>query len=344
MQFAATTIANLWIPDIWLNGVAEAINNTNALITSPAIVRSPVFDERASFGGTTVDIPNFREPNYDDEQQVASTAPTINNLTSGTQVAPIINRVSAIGVDSLAQQLSMINGASQDPLSYAFSILGGLRLRQRQKTLVSILAGVFGTGAGAFNALRTASFVEVVGNQTTAHFLDSDLFLDATNKLGVTKEKLTAGGVIIMHPQVETNLNKQDQIDYVKDSSGQIVLRMYKGLPIFLDNTLVRAGTTSGNVYTTYVLAPGSVAMGDKPQSNVVGDMASLLKKESEDTNVVSFFDRTRFILHPYGAKWKGTPASDHSPTNAELATQTNWESALADVTNAGAIQIVTNG
>lgn len=344
MQFAATTIANLWIPEVWINGVAEAINNTNALITSPAVVGSPIFDQAATYGGTTVEVPNFREPNFDDEQQVEGTGPTVNNLTSGKQVAPIINRVSALGATSLAQQLSQINDASLDPVTYINQIIARQRLRQRQKTLLSILNGVFGVGAGAFNALRTANFTENQSNQTTAHFLDADMFIDATQKLGVMKEKLTAGGVIIMHSQVEANLAKMELIDYIKDSQGKIRLRTYMDIPVYIDDTLSRAGTTSGTVYTTYVLAPGSIAMGDKPQSNVIGDMASLLKKEDEDTNVVSFYDRTRFILHPYGARWKGTPAADHSPTNTELATQANWESALSDVKNAGIVQIVTNG
>jgi len=34
--------------------------------------------------------------------------------------------------------------------------------------------------------------------------------------------------------------------------------------------------------------------------------------------------NRRRFVLHPRGVKWVGSPAGS-SATNAELATGTNW-------------------
>ena len=40
--------------------------------------------------------------------------------------------------------------------------------------------------------------------------------------------------------------------------------------------------------------------------------------------------NRKRYILHPRGVAWIGTPAGA-SPTDAEFATGTNWQKAYTD-------------
>jgi hypothetical protein len=42
------------------------------------------------------------------------------------------------------------------------------------------------------------------------------------------------------------------------------------------------------------------------------------------------FVNRKRFILHPRGVRWIGTPAGA-SPTNAEIAIGTNWVKVYLD-------------
>jgi len=342
-RFAVTTVNDLWTPAIWRQGLPEMVTRQTDLMTSPVVISNlPLLNDIAAGGGTSGNVPHLREPDHADEPQVQDTAPTINNVASGLQICPILNRVSAIGQTALA---AAVSGSNPDPIGYAMGVAARLRLRQRQTTLINILRGAFGTGSGALNANRVASFVEVVGNQTSDHFLDSDMFFDATAKLGEAKTRLEFGGVIFMHSVIEAALSKQDQIDYVKNSEGKIVMRMYKGLQVILNDALVRAGSTSGNVYDTYILTPGSVAMGDKPQSNLIGDAASLLTDGDAAKNNLVIYDRTRFLLHPFGLRWIGTPSNvPGGATNAELATQGNWALAFAEAKRCGIVQLVTNG
>ena len=153
-------------------------------------------------------------------------------------------------------------------------------------------------------------------------------------------------GAMIVHPDIETALNNQDDITTEKDSEGRIRLRFYKGqIPLFVSDLLKRAGTTDGYVYDSYVFAPGTVAMGDKPQSSEVGDTASLQKEESQSLNQIVFHDRTQFVLHPRGAKYTGTVASAAtSPSNTALQTAGNWAAGVSDVRHLGIVQILTNG
>jgi hypothetical protein len=342
-RFAVTVVSDLWTPSIWRQGLPEMVTRQTDLMTSPVVISGlPLLNEIASGGGTSGNVPHLREPDHADEPQVQDAAPTINNVASGLQICPILNRVSAIGQTALAVAVS---GSNPDPIGYAMGVAARLRLRQRQTTLINILRGAFGTGSGALNDNRLASFVEVVGNQTSDHYLDSDMFFDAAAKLGEAKTRLEFGGVIFMHSVIEAALSKQDQIDYIKNSEGKIVMRMYKGLQVVLNDALVRAGSTSGNVYDTYIMTPGSIAMGDKPQSNQVGDAASLLTDGDVAKNNLTIYDRTRFILHPFGIRWTGTPSNvPGGASNAELATQGNWALAYAEAKRCGIVQLVTNG
>lgn len=136
---------------------------------------------------------------------------------------------------------------------------------------------------------------------------------------------------------------KQDDITYLKSSEGNIIMRLYKGIPLYISDLLVRNGGTSGKVYDTYIFVPGAIGMGDKMQTDKVGDIASLTKKEDAGPNTVSFFDRNRFVLHVQGTKWVGTPAGQ-SASNAELATEGNWTLAYGDAKNVGVCCLRTNG
>lgn len=347
---AQTAIADLWTPAIWIPGLRELVVQAPSIINSGAVVRSPIFEEVATGGGTEGNIPFLKEPNPDDVIQIEDTAPTINNVTSALQKCPILNRVSPIGASALSRAITAKPGASAaltDPVTLALSVIADIRLRQRQKTLLAIVRGAFGSQANngdspSLKALRLENFSETL-NTTATNFIDTNMMLDALALLGERKEKMV-GGAVVMHSVIEAALSKQDQIDYVRNSSGEILLRMWKGCPVYLSDLLVRAGTTSGFVYDTYFFMPGSIAMGDKPQVAQVGEVASLIMDLTQVAkNNIAIYDRTRFVLHVNGMKWVGTPAGQ-SATNTELQLSTNWNLAFGEVKNVGIVQLQTNG
>lgn len=332
-QFAVTTVGNLWTPDIWIRAASEPVVGKLMLLNSGIVAASPVLNEIASGGGTKANVPRFREPNVADEIQVASTAPTANNITASTMVAPILNRVLSMGADALAGAVS-----DSDPIGYIGQVIGINRLRNREVTLLNILRGFMGTAAAANSE---NNFVEDEDDQTAGHLIDSIMFNDAVGRMGENVSNLTQGAMVC-HSRIHTALKNQDDIEFIRDSQGNIILTTYKGIPLFINDLLIRAGSTSGSVFDTYVFAPGSVGFGEKPQSNLIGDVASLTRDEDAATNDIRIFDRTRTVLHPSGAIFGGTPAGN-SATNAELATTASYTLA-GDVKNTGIIRIQTNG
>ena len=353
---AFTQLADLWVPSIWSNARREARIKSVGFFSSGVVITDSDIDIAANSPGTDVQIPFLIEANPSDEVQLERTAPTVNKLTSGLQRAAILRRVSALGGTALAKAVS---GA--DPIVEILGTLDGIRRRQRATALQSQLSGLFGLGAapaaatGAFRALRLDNFVEILANITSAHLIGSNMVLDAIQLMGEAKERIE-GGVFLCHSAIETALNKQDDITTVRDSDGKFIMKAYKGMQVVTDDRLVRAGTGTGTppVYFSFICARGSIATGEKKQifTEQAGEDAAIQADfRNLSLNEQVIYDRTRYILHPQGAKWNpqaGVPANaaDKAGTasNTELADPANWASAFADIRNVSIVCLRTNG
>src|ERR1041384_6801953 len=164
---AIATISNLWTPDIWVQGMREKQATFPSILNSGVAISNAIFDNIATGAGTSANIPFFKDiTDQADAIQVEDTAPTIQGITSGLQVAPILNRETNNRVTALAAQVS-----GSDPVGAFVNVLTERRLKQRHATLIALLRGAFaGLGAsGARAALadrRLASFDES-GNDVT---------------------------------------------------------------------------------------------------------------------------------------------------------------------------------
>lgn len=343
---AITLVSDLWNPAVWIPGVRTAVAERPSFLNTGVIVTDPLLVQIANGPSNIAQIPFLRTPNHNDEVQVENTAPTVNNIQAGQHTAAILNRVSAIGSSALS---AAVSGA--DPLGAILATVGELRERQRNRTVLNILRGVFGfsTAPGATSAalyqLRFDAFSETGASPTAGQLIDNAKLIAALHLMGEEVERMRAlGGALVMHSQIAGALHTQDQISFVRNSEGKLLFAEWKGIPVFLSDLLVRNGTTSGKVYDTYLLAPASIGMGDKPQTAQVGDVASLILDLSDAAkNNVTLYDRTRSVSHVMGTKWVGTPAGQ-SASNAELATVGNWQLSVADYRLCGAVCLRTNG
>src|SRR6185436_3147035 len=144
---AIATISNLWTPAIWLKGMRERQNTFPSILNSGVAVSNEIFDNIASGAGVSANIPFFLDiSNQSDAIQVEDTAPTIQGVTSGLQVAPILNRETNNRVTALAAQVS-----GSDPVGEFVNVLAMRRLKQRNATLIALLRGAF-AGLGASGA------------------------------------------------------------------------------------------------------------------------------------------------------------------------------------------------
>lgn len=346
-----TQIDDLWVPSIWQPTLAERVISEPNFLNSEVVIGSPELRAAAAGPGTDVNIPFLIEPNPADQVQKERTAPTIGKITAGTQRTAILQRVSPLGATAIAKQLS-----GSDPVSAILGFIVGIRYRQRATALWSQLQGLYGAAStvdaatGAFRALRLDHFSETL-NTTPGNFIDSDMALDAVELMGEAKMRLE-GGIAWMHSKIETALNKQDQIEVIRNSQGAIVMKAYKGMRVVVDDRLVRNGSVSGKVYFTFFAARASIAMEEKPQivTDRAGEVAALqLSVNDIALNETTIYDRTRYILHPQGAKWNPADVTDFNadggtPANTDLADPANWALAFNDARNVGIVCLRTNG
>ena len=137
-----TTISDLWIPDIWLQTMREKQATFPTLLNSGVVVDNPRASELASGPGEVATIPFFKDiTDQDDEIQVENAEPTVDNkITSGQMKAVACNRVCKSSATAFAAQLS-----GEDPVGEIVAQMAQRRLKQRQKTLLAMVRGAFGS-------------------------------------------------------------------------------------------------------------------------------------------------------------------------------------------------------
>ncbi|MCP5515674.1 MAG: hypothetical protein H7A45_00270 [Verrucomicrobiales bacterium] len=339
-----TTISDLWIPDVWLATMREKQATFPSLLNSGVVVDNPKAAELATGPGEVAVIPFFRDiTDQDDEVQVENQEPTVDNkITAGQMKAVACNRVTKNSATAFSAQLS-----GEDPVGEMVAQMVQRKLKQRQKSLLAMLRGAFGSAGAsgvdaALKAVRMDAFDESGNDATVDQLMSIDLFIDSKGLMGELADDLS-NGALWLHPTILGALEKADETSFDKASRGPWTIRTYRGIPIYVSESLVRAGTTNGYVYDTYLLARGIVARGEKPQKTDVVDVAALQMERKFGLNNEIIYDRTRFVMHLNGMKWVGTIEGE-SPENAELGTIANWNLVLATANRVGAVCIRTNG
>jgi hypothetical protein len=308
---ASTKISDILTPDVWNEYGKAAIVTKSALAQSGIMASIP--NMRLPNGGGTVNMPFFNDLTGDDEVLSDTTPLTVGNIGTGKDVAAVIGRGRAFGTNDLA---AVFSGA--DPAGAIIDMLAGYRARQLQKELVATLTG------SMFSASMAANINDISGGSGSAAVITANAMIDTFYKLGDNSDAVTA---IAMHSATHAKLVKDNLIQYIQPSNGQASFATYLGKRVIVDDGLpVTAG-----VYTTYAFAAGAIGyVEDTIGAADIETDRDILQGDS----VFAF--RTRFIMHPRGIKWIGTPAKDF-PSRDEMATTTNW----ARVYDAKAIRIV---
>jgi hypothetical protein len=133
-----------------------------------------------------------------------------------------------------------------------------------------------------------------------------------------------------MHSATEAAVRKLDLLDFIPDSEGKAQIKTFQGRRVIVDDNLpVRAGTTDGLVYTSYLFGPGafgkgSSALESQPLQGGTGTEGVEIARVALDSDTV-LINRRRYLLHPRGVKFTSASVAGDTPTNAELETGANW-------------------
>ena len=317
---AKTAVADIIIPTEFERYAIERTAELSALVQSGIIEQAPEFDVLAAGGGREVHMPFWKDLTADRQLISDSASLAVNKITSDQDLARIQNDAQVWSVNHLAKQIS-----GEDPMQEIVDLVAGYWAREDQKLLLASLKGIFAAASMAGNKLSIAS--ETIAGQSATTRLNGATFVDATVKLGDRGDRLTA---VAMHSATEAALRKLDLIDFIPDSEGKAQIKSFQGRRVIVDDGLpVRAGTTDGFVYTTYLFGPGAFAKGAAPLTGEPlegghGSEGVEWARVPLDSDTV-LINRRRYILHPRGVKFTSASVAGDSPSNTELQNGANW-------------------
>ena len=333
----ATLRSDIIIPEVFTPYVIEQTTQRDAFLASGVV--QPMAELNASEGGDFINVP-FWKANLSGDFEVLSDSSSLTpgKITADKQVGVILHRGRAFEARDLAAL-----AAGADPMAAIGAKIADYVANQRQKDLLSCLAGVFGgvatsSGSAAFNALTIDG-----GSSDTPTALSPRHVAKARALLGDQGDKLTA---VCMHSAIYYDLVERKAIDYVSTGeargttttqsggslvaaySGEVTVPTYMGLRVIVSDDVQTTGSGSSTKYATYFFTAGAVASGEQMAMQTETDRDILAKSDAMSIDL-------HYCYHPVGAKWAVTTTN---PTRAQLETVGNW-SKVYELKNLGIVR-----
>lgn len=189
--------------------------------------------------------------------------------------------------------------------------------------IMSILTGIFSmTGEKNLEFVNNHTFdiTGEVDNAITATTLNTAVQKASGDK----RAKFT---MVFTHSAVATNLENQNLLEFLKytDSNGvqrPLPMATWNGRLVIVDDGMPTETADGGTKYTTYVFGEGAFRFADLG-AKVPYEMSRDPKTNGgQDT----LYSRRRMCFAPYGISYTKKSQASLSPTDAELATGSNWK------------------
>ena len=333
----ATLRSDIIIPEVFTPYVIEQTTQRDAFLAS-GVVQPMAELNAAEGGGDFINVP-FYAANLSGDFEVLSDSSSLTpgKITADKQVGVVLHRGRAFESRDLAAL-----AAGSDPMAAIGAKIADYIANQRQKDLLSCLAGVFGT---VHTTSSSAAFFPLTidgesGDTPTA--LSPRHVAEAKALLGDQGEKLTA---ICMHSKVYYDLVERRAVDYVlaTDSNGgsatasggsiaqafgSPTVPTFMGLRVIVSDDVNTNGTGASTEYATYFFTEGAIGSGEQLGLQTETDRDILAKSDAMSIDL-------HYCYHPIGAKWAVT---DANPTRAQLQTVGNW-SKVYETKNLGIVR-----
>jgi len=291
-----TRLQDVIVPEAFMRYVIQRTAELSAIRRSGILGVSP--NITVPVGGKTINLPFWNDIGGDDEVWSSGHETVPDKITTNKEIAAVLTRIKSWGAEDLAGLF-----AGDDPMAAIGNMVAEYWARKEQKILLAILDGVFASTGMSANVLDAST-----------DYLDNGIMVDALAKLGDASTKLTG---ILTHSAVQFDLAKKKLLDPKPTEPGTNTapeFSSYLGRNVVIDD----GAPKDSGVYTTYFFGAGAVAYAEGAPNTPV----EIQREGTKSLDIL--INRRQFIMHPRGFKWIGNAAND-TPSNAELATGTNW-------------------
>lgn len=312
---AITKLSDVIVPELFNPYVINKTMELSALFQSGIVTNNAEFDRLASEAAPIHNMPFFEDLTGESEAIIEDADLTAKKITSNKDVSTTIRRASMWAATDLSAALS-----GKDPMAAIGDLVAGFWARDKQKELIAILNGIFGSyTADSKTVTPLADHILDISTASTAAAknISASAFIDACQLLGDAQGQLTA---VAMHSATKSYLKKNNLIENERDSTD-VEFETYQGRRVIVDDGC----PVENGVYTTYLFGEGAIAYGN---GSPVGHVATEIDRDKRKGSGVDYLiNRNVFILHPRGIKWTNAVRENiETPTRTELANAQNWE------------------
>lgn len=335
----ATRISDVIVPAVFVPYMLEETKVKSALFQA-GILRSDA--NLASFlagGGQTVNVPFWKDLDDSTTANISSDDPsqeaTPDKITASQDTGIRQNRNKSWSDADLVSEL-----AGDDPMKRIASRVVAWWTREFQRVLVSTLRGVVASNV-ANNSGDMVNDISTDANSavTDAERVSATAILDTKQTLG---DAFDALDTICMHSVIFTKLQKQNLIDFIPKSRGEIAFPTYLGYRVIVDDNCPAIAGTYRIRYHTYLIGKDALGWAESPP-----DVPAETYRRPQQGNgggVEELWTRRQYMLHPYGNKWTSSSMAGKSPTDAELRTAANWTRVYPERKQVNIAVLITNG
>lgn len=330
-------------PELFLlNWQQEKDPTLTALYESGAVQNNAEIRNLIANGSDFYTIPFYdvlsgNVQNYDGATNISP-----NAVTGDAQSGIVFGRAAAWTEKQFVRDYN--SGA--DPMKQITSQTAKFWQKQRQGTLLSVLAGIFGVSASGWNDHTTNLAIQSAGTVGDANKVTATTAAEAIQK--AVGDNSGIFSLAVMHSAIALALAKKEALEFRKytDPNGtqrQLNIADWNGLTVIVDDgvpTATNSAVSTATDYTTYLLGTGAIQHADAPVTMPVEVYRAPLTNGGENTLIT----RIRETIHPNGFSF-AKPGSGYtaSPTNTQLATAANW-SCVALPKNIAIARIISNG
>jgi len=317
---ALVRLSDAIVPEVYETYQVENGPEKTRLMQSGILVQNPILDAKAKSGGDMVTIPFWKdldstqEPNYSDDSENKATPQKIG---SGKQVGRVAYLNQGYKDADLVAELT-----GSDPMARIAARFNAYWDRQYQRRLIAVTQGVMADNVANHSSDMIHDISIEDGDSATAvNKYSREAFVEAVFTMGDSFDKIGALGV---HSMTMKEMILNDDIDYVKDSSGTLDIPTFMGKPVLVDDGLpVVSGGTSGFKYTSVLYGRGvfGYGMGTPSVPMEVERQAS----EGLGGGTETLWERKTWLIHPFGYEWTETTVTGQSPNLANLRLAANW-------------------
>lgn len=304
-----TRLQDVIQPEIFTPYTIQETMEKSELIQSGIITNDAEFNKLAGGANTLINMPFWNDLENIESQVMKDVGDMdVSKITSSQDMARKQARTQAWGANGLSALLS-----GDDPAGAIAKRVGAYWSRDMQKNLLATLEGVF-KGTTLADKIH-----DITGRDADAGTINARTFVDATQLMGDAKNLLTG---VMMHSAVESELVKQDLIEYVPQSEQGRPIGYFLGKRVIVDDAMSFDAATGKS--EVYIFGQGAIALGNGSHPNIVE--TEVARNALAFSGEESLINRRIFVLHPRGVAWQEGGVSAEFPTNAELSAGARWK------------------